>query len=149
MHVAFEDGAVIVRDTTAREGTELVAGRTSVASRTVPTSGEEWAWIVAPAPVSRAQEVSRRGADIAEWRAMTVPLRAETTEAAYCGGYDFAATRVMFCARARFQRDAAGRVTQFVYYEFGARLGVAARTDAAIALDSSASCAGESAISAP
>lgn len=50
LRVRVRDGAVIVRGTTARAGTELVANRTSVTSRTVPTSGEEWAWIENAAP---------------------------------------------------------------------------------------------------
>lgn len=50
VRVRVRDGAVIVRDTTARAGTELVAGRTSIASRTIRTSGEEWAWIENAAP---------------------------------------------------------------------------------------------------
>ena len=50
LRVRVRDGAVIVRDRTARAGTELVADRTSVTSRTVPTSGEEWAWIENAAP---------------------------------------------------------------------------------------------------
>ena len=50
VRVRVRDGAVIVRDTTARAGTELVASRTSMASRTIPTSGEEWAWIENAAP---------------------------------------------------------------------------------------------------
>jgi ferric-dicitrate binding protein FerR (iron transport regulator) len=50
LRVRVRDGAVIVRDTTARAGTELVAGRTSIASRTIRTSGEEWAWIENAAP---------------------------------------------------------------------------------------------------
>lgn len=50
LRVRVRDGAVIVRDTTARAGTELVADRTSMASRTISTSGEEWAWIENAAP---------------------------------------------------------------------------------------------------
>lgn len=50
VRVRVRDGAVIVRDTTARAGTELVADRTSIASRTIATSGEEWAWIEHAAP---------------------------------------------------------------------------------------------------
>lgn len=50
LRVRVRDGAVIVRDTTARAGTELLANRTSVTSRTIPTSGEEWAWIENAAP---------------------------------------------------------------------------------------------------
>jgi len=50
LRVRVRDGAVIVRGTTARAGTELVASRTSTASRTIPTSGEEWAWIENAAP---------------------------------------------------------------------------------------------------
>lgn len=50
LRVRVRDGAVIVRDTTARAGTELVASRTSIVSRTIPTSGEEWAWIEHAAP---------------------------------------------------------------------------------------------------
>ncbi len=50
LRVRVRDGAVIVRDTTARAGTELVANRTSVTSRTIATSGEEWAWIENAAP---------------------------------------------------------------------------------------------------
>jgi hypothetical protein len=48
--VRVRDGAVIVRDQTARAGTELLADRTSVTSRTIATSGEEWAWIENAAP---------------------------------------------------------------------------------------------------
>jgi hypothetical protein len=36
-----------------------------------------------------------------------------------------------FDGEGRFKRDRRGRVIQFVYYEFGARLGIATRTDAA------------------
>lgn len=50
LRVRVRDGAVIVRGTTARAGTELVANRTSVTSRAVATSGEEWAWIENAAP---------------------------------------------------------------------------------------------------
>lgn len=50
LRVRVRDGAVIVRDTTARAGTEIVASRTSMASRTISTSGEEWAWIENAAP---------------------------------------------------------------------------------------------------
>ena len=50
VRVRVRDGAVIVRDTTARAGTELVASRTSVTSRTIATSGGEWAWIENAAP---------------------------------------------------------------------------------------------------
>jgi ferric-dicitrate binding protein FerR (iron transport regulator) len=50
VRVRVRAGAVIVRGTTARAGTELVAGRTSTASRTISTSGEEWAWIENAAP---------------------------------------------------------------------------------------------------
>ena len=50
LRVRVRDGAVIVRDTTARAGTELVATRTSVTSRAVATSGEDWAWIENAAP---------------------------------------------------------------------------------------------------
>lgn len=50
VRVRVRDGAVIVRDTTARAGTELVASRTSVTSRAVATSGEEWSWIENAAP---------------------------------------------------------------------------------------------------
>lgn len=50
LRVRVRDGAVIVRDTTARAGTEIVANRTSVTSRTIATSGEEWAWIENAAP---------------------------------------------------------------------------------------------------
>jgi ferric-dicitrate binding protein FerR (iron transport regulator) len=50
LRVRVRDGAVIVRDTTAHAGTELVASRTSVTSRTIATSGEEWAWIENAAP---------------------------------------------------------------------------------------------------
>jgi ferric-dicitrate binding protein FerR (iron transport regulator) len=50
LRVRVRDGAAIVRDTTARAGTELVATRTSVMSRTFPTSGEDWAWIENAAP---------------------------------------------------------------------------------------------------
>lgn len=50
VRVRVRDGAVVVRGTTARAGTELVAGHTSIASRTIPTSGEDWAWIENAAP---------------------------------------------------------------------------------------------------
>lgn len=50
LRVRVRDGAVIVRDTTARAGTEVVASRTSVTSRPIATSGEEWAWIENAAP---------------------------------------------------------------------------------------------------
>jgi ferric-dicitrate binding protein FerR (iron transport regulator) len=50
VRVRVRAGAVIARDTTARAGTELVANRTSVTSRTIATSGEEWAWIENAAP---------------------------------------------------------------------------------------------------
>jgi ferric-dicitrate binding protein FerR (iron transport regulator) len=50
LRVRVREGAVIVRDTTARAGMELVANRTSVTSRTIATSGEEWAWIENAAP---------------------------------------------------------------------------------------------------
>ena len=50
VRVRVRAGAVMVRDTTARAGTELVASRTAMASRTISTSGEEWAWIENAAP---------------------------------------------------------------------------------------------------
>lgn len=50
LRVRVRDGAVIVRDTTARAGTELVATRAALTSRTVATSGEDWAWIENAAP---------------------------------------------------------------------------------------------------
>jgi ferric-dicitrate binding protein FerR (iron transport regulator) len=50
VRVRVRDGAVLLRGTTARAGTELLAGRTSVTSRTIATSGEEWAWIENAAP---------------------------------------------------------------------------------------------------
>jgi ferric-dicitrate binding protein FerR (iron transport regulator) len=50
LRVRVRDGAVIVRDTTAHAGTELVANRTSVTARTIATSGEDWAWIENAAP---------------------------------------------------------------------------------------------------
>ncbi|HKS25265.1 MAG TPA: FecR domain-containing protein [Thermoanaerobaculia bacterium] len=50
LRVRVRDGAVIVRGTTARAGTELVASRTAVTSRTIATSGDEWAWIENAAP---------------------------------------------------------------------------------------------------
>ncbi|MDP9192159.1 MAG: FecR family protein [Acidobacteriota bacterium] len=50
LRVRVRDGAVILRDTTARAGTELIANLTSIASRTISTSGEEWAWIENAAP---------------------------------------------------------------------------------------------------
>jgi ferric-dicitrate binding protein FerR (iron transport regulator) len=50
LRVRVRDGAVIVRDTIARAGTELVASRASVTSRPVATSGEEWVWIENAAP---------------------------------------------------------------------------------------------------
>jgi ferric-dicitrate binding protein FerR (iron transport regulator) len=48
--VRVRDGAVVMRDRTARAGTELVATGTSVTSRTIATSGEDWAWIENAAP---------------------------------------------------------------------------------------------------
>jgi len=50
LRVRVRDGAVIVREKTAHAGTELVAKRTSVTSRTIATSGNEWAWIENAAP---------------------------------------------------------------------------------------------------
>ena len=50
VRVRVRDGAVTLRDTIARAGTELVANRTSVTSRTIATSGGEWAWIENAAP---------------------------------------------------------------------------------------------------
>jgi ferric-dicitrate binding protein FerR (iron transport regulator) len=50
LRVRVRAGAVVVRDTTARAGTELVANRASVTSRIIPTSGKEWAWIENAAP---------------------------------------------------------------------------------------------------
>ena len=50
VRVRIRDGAVIVRDRTARAGTELVADRTSVTSRTIATSGGDWSWIENAAP---------------------------------------------------------------------------------------------------
>jgi RNA polymerase sigma-70 factor, ECF subfamily len=42
---------------------------------------------------------------------------------------DNALVTTAFDGEGRFERDCAGRVTQFVYYEFGARLGVARKVD--------------------
>ncbi len=50
VRVRVRDGAVVIRDMTARAGTELVATRTTVAQRKIATSGEEWAWIENAAP---------------------------------------------------------------------------------------------------
>jgi ferric-dicitrate binding protein FerR (iron transport regulator) len=50
VRIRVRDGAVVVRDTTARAGTELLATRTSVSERKIATSGEEWAWIENAAP---------------------------------------------------------------------------------------------------
>ena len=50
VRVRVRDGAVVLRDQTARAGTELVATGTSVTSRHIATSGEEWAWIENAAP---------------------------------------------------------------------------------------------------
>lgn len=50
VRVRVRDGAVVLRNKTARAGTELLATRTSVVERTIATSGEEWAWIENAAP---------------------------------------------------------------------------------------------------
>lgn len=50
VRVRVRDGAVAIRDTTARAGTELLATRTEVTQRAVSTSGNEWAWIERAAP---------------------------------------------------------------------------------------------------
>jgi ferric-dicitrate binding protein FerR (iron transport regulator) len=50
VRVRVRDGAVVLRDKTARAGTELVATRTSITERKIATSGEEWAWIENSAP---------------------------------------------------------------------------------------------------
>jgi hypothetical protein len=48
--VRVRQGAVSMRGTTARAGTELVATRAAVAQHPVSTTGEEWAWIEEAAP---------------------------------------------------------------------------------------------------
>jgi ferric-dicitrate binding protein FerR (iron transport regulator) len=50
VRVRVRDGVVVMRDQTARAGTELVATGTSVTSRSIATSGWEWAWIENAAP---------------------------------------------------------------------------------------------------
>lgn len=50
VRVRVRDGAVVMRDQTAGAGTELVANRTSVTSRSIATSGGEWTWIENAAP---------------------------------------------------------------------------------------------------
>lgn len=50
VRVRVRDGAVVLRNKTARAGTELLATRTSIVQRTIATSGEEWAWIENAAP---------------------------------------------------------------------------------------------------
>lgn len=50
LRVRVRDGAVLLRDKTAGAGTELVATRTSIATRKIATSGEDWAWIENAAP---------------------------------------------------------------------------------------------------
>jgi ferric-dicitrate binding protein FerR (iron transport regulator) len=50
LRVRVRHGAVMVRGTTARAGTELVASRTSVTSRTIATNGDEWTWVENAAP---------------------------------------------------------------------------------------------------
>jgi hypothetical protein len=50
VRVRVRDGAVLLRGTTARAGTELIATTTSVAERKVATSGAEWSWIEDAAP---------------------------------------------------------------------------------------------------
>lgn len=50
VRVRVREGAVVLRDRTARAGTELLATRTSIAERTIATSGEDWAWIENAAP---------------------------------------------------------------------------------------------------
>jgi ferric-dicitrate binding protein FerR (iron transport regulator) len=50
VRVRVRDGAVVLRDTTARAGTELLATRTAVTKRKISTSGEEWSWIENAAP---------------------------------------------------------------------------------------------------
>lgn len=50
VRVRVRDGAVQVRGTTARAGTEILATRTDVTERAVSTSGDEWSWIERAAP---------------------------------------------------------------------------------------------------
>jgi ferric-dicitrate binding protein FerR (iron transport regulator) len=50
VRVRVRDGAVELRGTTARAGTELVATRTDVTAHAASTSGAEWAWIEQAAP---------------------------------------------------------------------------------------------------
>ena len=50
LRVRVRDGAVVLRDKTARAGTELVATRTSIVERKIATSGNEWAWVENAAP---------------------------------------------------------------------------------------------------
>lgn len=50
VRVRVRDGAVLLRDRTARAGTELLATRTSIAERAIATSGEDWTWIENAAP---------------------------------------------------------------------------------------------------
>jgi ferric-dicitrate binding protein FerR (iron transport regulator) len=50
VRVRVRDGAVLLRATTARAGTEVVATHTSIAERKIATSGAEWAWIENAAP---------------------------------------------------------------------------------------------------
>lgn len=50
VRVRVRDGAVVMRDQTARAGTELLANRTSVTSRTIATNGGDWSWIENAAP---------------------------------------------------------------------------------------------------
>ena len=46
---------------------------------------------------------------------------------------DGALVSIAFDGEGRFERDAAGRIDRFVYYEFGARLGVAKKVSAEFA----------------
>jgi ferric-dicitrate binding protein FerR (iron transport regulator) len=48
--VRVREGAVSMRGTTARAGTELVATRAAIAQHPVATTGDEWAWIEGAAP---------------------------------------------------------------------------------------------------
>jgi ferric-dicitrate binding protein FerR (iron transport regulator) len=48
--VRVREGAVSMRGTTARAGTELVTTRAAIAQHPVTTTGEEWAWIEEAAP---------------------------------------------------------------------------------------------------
>jgi hypothetical protein len=50
VRVRVRDGAVLVRGTTARAGTEFLVSRNDLVQRAVATSGDEWGWIERAAP---------------------------------------------------------------------------------------------------